>query len=174
MLHLPRASRAGEPPRSTNVLTIFAAMLVTLGSSILLRAQNTEGTILGTVKDPSGAVVAGATVRLKNQGTGAERTTTTDTNGDYRFTNAIVGSYVLSIEANGFQKEEFSQFDLLARETRRLDVALKVGTQAESVNVQASEVPDVQTDTSVISETKTGREAGGSASRDRDSRPRVH
>jgi len=68
MLHLPRSSRAGEPLHSTNVFTIFVAMLVTLGSSILTRAQNTEGTILGTVKDPSGAVVAGATVRLKNQG----------------------------------------------------------------------------------------------------------
>ena len=97
--------------------------------------------MLGTVKDPSGAVVAGAMVRLRNQGTGVEQTATTDVNGDYRFTNAQVGSYVLSIEAKGFQNEQFSQFDLLARETRRLDVALKVGTQAESVSVQASEVP---------------------------------
>ena len=96
--------------------------------SISLRAQNTEATVLGTVKDPSGGVVSGATVHLKNQGTGAERTATTDANGDYRFTNAQVGSYVLSIEATGFQQEQFSQFDLLARETRRLDVALKVGT----------------------------------------------
>jgi hypothetical protein len=134
------------------------ALFATLGSFISLRAQNTEGTVLGTVKDPSGAVVAGAMVRLRNQGTGVEQTATTDVNGDYRFTNAQVGSYVLSIEAKGFQNEQFSQFDLLARETRRLDVALKVGTQAESVSVQASEVPDIQTDTSVIAETKTGRE----------------
>jgi hypothetical protein len=63
----------------------------------------------------------------------------------------------LSIEASGFQKEQLSQFDLLARETRRLDVTLKVGTQAESVNVRA-EVADVQTDTTVVAETKTGRE----------------
>ena len=51
-----------------------------------LQAQNTEATVLGTVKDPSGAAVAGATVQLTNQGTNSQRTATTDENGDYRFT----------------------------------------------------------------------------------------
>ena len=115
-----------QKPASNIVLNlILMALLVNPLGSILLRAQNTEGTVLGTVKDPSGAVVAGATVHLRNQGTGAERSAVTDMNGDYRFTNSEVGSYVLSIEASGFQKEQFSQFDLLARETRRLDVTSK-------------------------------------------------
>ena len=129
-----------------------------MASCLFLRAQNTEATVLGTVKDASGSVVAGATVQLNNQGTSAQRSTTTDSNGDYRFTGVAIGTYVLLIGAPGFQQEQFSQFDLLARETRRFDVALKVASQAQSVDVQATDVPDVQTDTSNIAETKTGRE----------------
>lgn len=137
---------------------VAAALLIAIASSLTLQAQNTEATVLGTVRDPSGSVVAGATVQLSNQGTGSNRSATTDSNGDYRFSGVVIGSYVLKIDATGFQKEEFSQFDLLARESRRLDATLKIGTQAESVDVQATDVPDVQTDTSNIGETKTGRE----------------
>ncbi len=61
-----------------------------------LRAQNTEATVLGTVKDSSGAVVAGATVLLTNEGTSVQRTATTDGNGDYRFTGVQIGSYRLA------------------------------------------------------------------------------
>jgi hypothetical protein len=159
MMDSPQAMGVGCWKTGERMLwnTVVAVTLVAFAGIGLLRAQNIEGTVLGTVKDPSGAVVSGARLHLKNQGTGAERTTTTDANGDYRFTNAPVGSYVLSIEATGFQSEQLSQFDLLARETRRLDLTLKVGTQAQSVDVQA-QVADIQTDTTVIAETKTGRE----------------
>jgi hypothetical protein len=160
MSYSPRSICASflKAPLSILSKTVVAALLFAIASSIALWAQNTEATVLGTVKDPSGSVVAGAAVQLSNQGTGANRSATTDSNGDYRFSGVEIGSYVLRIDATGFQKEEFSQFDLLARETRRLDVALKVASQAQSVEVQATNVPDVQTDTSNIAETKTGRE----------------
>ena len=158
MLYTPRGISARRLQALMSFLsrTVLMALLIVLGST--LRAQNTEATVLGTVKDPSGSVVAGATVELSNQGTGASRSATTDSNGDYRFSGVEIGSYILKIDANGFQKEEFSKFDLLARESRRLDITLKIGTQAQSVDVQAADVPDVQTDTSNIGETKTGRE----------------
>jgi len=158
MLYTPRGFSAGHLQARMNFLsrTVLVALLIVLGSS--LRAQNTEATVLGTVKDPSGSVVAGATVQLTNQGTSLQRSATTDKNGDYRFTGIEIGSFRLSIEAAGFQKEEFSQFDLLARESRRLDANLKLGTQTQSIKVEATDVADVQTDTSNIAETKTGRE----------------
>jgi hypothetical protein len=160
MSYSPRSICAGflEARLSIRSKTVVAALLFAIASSICLWAQNTEATVLGTVRDPSGSVVAGAAVQLSNQGTGATRSATSDSNGDYRFSGVEIGSYVLKIDATGFQKEEFSQFDLLARETRRFDVALKVASQAQSVEVQAADVPDVQTDTSNIAETKTGRE----------------
>ena len=142
-----------------NILSKSLIMLLLIAAALpaVLRAQNTEATVLGTVKDPSGSVVAGATVQLTNQGTGASRSTMTDRNGDFLFSAVEIGSYTLSVEAAGFQKEQFSQFDLLARETRRLDAGMKLATQAQSINIE-SELPAVQTDTSSIAETKTGRE----------------
>jgi hypothetical protein len=97
-------------------------------------------------------------VDLLNKGTDARRATITNDEGDFRFPDIEAGFYVLTLEAPGFQREEFAQFDLLARETRRLDATLKVASQTQMVNVEASAGPAVQTDTSNISETKTGRE----------------
>jgi hypothetical protein len=125
---------------------------------MFLQAQNTAATVLGTVKDPSGLGVAGAKVELVNEGTNAKRTATTDSGGDFRFSGVEVGAYLLTVDASGFQKQQFAQFDLFARESRRLDSTLKLATQAESINVEASAGAPIQTDTSNIAETKTGRE----------------
>src|ERR1700734_2850043 len=70
-------------------------------------SQSTFGTILGTVKDPSGSVVAMATVTLTNTGTSAIRTATTSSNGAYEFVNTEIGNYKPSIEAPGFQSTEY-------------------------------------------------------------------
>ena len=147
---------AGGLRARASIVFLSAAMLFAVGFS--MKAQNVEGTVLGTVKDPSGASVSSAMVELVNQGTSAKRSVTTDNTGNFLFSGVGVGSYTLAVEAPGFQRAEFSEINLLARETRRFDVTLKIGTQSQSVTVQASEVPDIQTDTSVVAETKTGRE----------------
>ncbi|MBV9505377.1 MAG: TonB-dependent receptor [Acidobacteriia bacterium] len=110
------------------------------------------------MRDSSGLAVAAATVQLLNQGTGAKLSVTTDNNGDFRFSAVDIGSYVLEIAAPGFQKAQFAQFDVLARESRRLDAVLKLASQAQSITVETSVGPPIQTDTSNIAETKTGRE----------------
>ena len=75
MLNSPRAICAALLGGRVNILSqvVAAALLIAIASSLSLQAQNTEATVLGTVKDPSGSVVAGATVQLTNQGTGVER-----------------------------------------------------------------------------------------------------
>jgi hypothetical protein len=118
--------------------------------------QSTFGTVLGTVKDPSGSVVAMATVTLMNTGTSAEHTTTTNSNGGYEFVNVEIGNYKLTVDAPGFQKTEYQAFDLAARATVRVDVDLKVASQVTSVTVEAVAV--VQTDASNIAETKGSAE----------------
>lgn len=137
--------------------TIMALALAS-SSSVCLLAQNTEAAILGTVKDSSGLAVAMAKVQLVNKGTGAQLSATTDNSGDFRFPAVDVGSYVLEIDAPGFQKTQFAQFDVLARESRRLDAVLKLATQSQSITVETSAGPAIQTDASNIAETKTGRE----------------
>jgi hypothetical protein len=139
-------------------IVVKTAFLSILAGCNVAQAQSTFGTVLGTVRDPSGTVVATAAVRLTNKGTNAARSTLSSDVGSYEFSNVEVGSYELTVEAPGFQRLEFTVFDLGARETKRLDAALKVATQIQTVNVESSAGPMVQTDTSNIAETKTGRE----------------
>jgi hypothetical protein len=115
-------------------------------------AQSTFGTVLGTVKDPSGSLIPMATVELMNTGTSALRSTVTNTNGGYEFVNTEIGNYKLTVTAAGFQRTEYQAFDLAARATIRIDIDLKVASQAESVTVEAVAV--VQTDASSVSESK--------------------
>jgi Carboxypeptidase regulatory-like domain/TonB dependent receptor len=139
-------------------LAFSVAVVWVLASSGAIHAQSTFGTVLGTVKDPSGNLVSLAKVELRNKGTDAARSTLTNEAGSYQFSNVDVGTYVLIVEAPGFQKSEFTAFDLGARETKRLDADLKVSSQTTTVNVESSGGAVIQTDTSSISETKTGRE----------------
>jgi hypothetical protein len=127
-------------------------------AATLLPAQSTFGTILGSVRDTSGALVAGAEVTLKNTGTSAARTSTTDADGNYAFNNIDVGRYSLTIAAQGFEKESLPEIVLLARETRRLDAILKAGAAATTVVVVEDAAPVITTDVSNLAETKVGDE----------------
>ncbi len=115
-------------------------------------AQSTFGTVLGTVKDPSGSVIPEAKVDLLNTGTNGSRSTITSADGAYEFVNVNVGSYRLAVEAPGFQVTEYETFELAARATVRLDIQMRVASQATTVNVEAVSV--LETDASNIAETK--------------------
>src|ERR1700681_3304248 len=84
--------------RSTLLLLVF------LSSAFRLAGHATEGSILGTVTDSSGAAVPQATVRVTSVETGAGRVSETSSTGEYVVTNLSVGSYTVEIEAKGFQR----------------------------------------------------------------------
>jgi Carboxypeptidase regulatory-like domain/TonB dependent receptor len=124
-----------------------------------LSAQSTFGTILGTVHDGSGAVLAGAQLTLLNTGTQGARSATTDDNGDYAFRNIDVGSYQLTIAATGFQTLTLPAISVTARETRRLDAVLKLSGETQTVVViDDSAMPVINTEVSSIAQTKVGDE----------------
>src|SRR6202453_2694851 len=81
-------------------------MIYCIGGSAAL-AQSTYGTILGTVSDQRGGVLAAAKITLKDRGTSVERTGVSNESGDYGFVNIGPGAYDLTIELNGFQKAHF-------------------------------------------------------------------
>ncbi len=126
--------------------------------TIISPAQSTFGEFVGTVKDPSGAVVAGCTVTVKNLGTGATRTATTDSNGDYTVVNLEPGNYEMTMETSGFQKVTRPNLQLLSRQTVRVDGAMTVAAQAQTVEVNVQAEAPINTEVSSISETKLGRE----------------
>lgn len=134
-------------------LLILNAVLASIACS-----QSTYGSFVGTVKDPSGSVVAGCSVTVRNLGTSVSRTATTDSTGNYNVVNLEPGTYEISMEMQGFQKATYSNLPLLARQTVRVDGALVIGTQAQSVEVNTAQEAPINTEVSNIAETKLGRE----------------
>ncbi len=114
-------------------LAIFA---LTLGVSMGF-AQVDTGTILGTVKDQSGAVVPGAKVTIVNQGTADSITTLTRSDGTYIVTPLKIGTYRISVELAGFKKEENAAFDLNIQQQAVVDFVLQAGATNETVQVTA-------------------------------------
>ncbi len=146
------ASFASSRRRSIRLLPLTLAMFCFLGLVQGAFAQSTFGTVLGTVRDPSGSLIPGAVITLLNTGTNAENSAISNSSGGYEFVNVEIGNYRLSVAATGFQKTEYQAFEVNARATVRVDIDLKVASQATSVTVEAVAV--VQTDASNIAETK--------------------
>ncbi len=105
----------------------------------------TTGRIAGVVKDPSGAVIAGAEVSVTRQATGEERKVATDETGNYSVPLLPPGAYQVSIAARGFRRAFFPQVVVNLTETTAIDAVLAVGEVTESVTVTAAG-PLVQTD----------------------------
>jgi hypothetical protein len=110
------------------------------------------GTILGTVKDSSGAFVAGAQLTIRNQDTGLTRTTVSGADGSYRFDALPVGSYEIRTEQAGFRTEVRSGITLFVAQQATVDIALEVGTISQQVQV-TSAAQAVDTTTSSLTST---------------------
>jgi hypothetical protein len=103
------------------------------------------GKIIGTVVDPSGAVIPGAKVTLRNPSTGLTRATQTDATGSYEFMLVPVGeNYVVEVEAGGFRKALQEGVTLLVNQVYRTDFRLQIGSTTQSVEVSA-EAAQVET-----------------------------
>jgi len=102
-----------------------------------LSAQTITGSITGSVKDSSGASVAGARVKLVQAATGAEREEATNGRGDFVVSNLPPGEYTLSVSQPGFKTVERKGLRLSASEILPADVVLEVGAVAETVTVTA-------------------------------------
>ena len=138
------------------VLPVLFLALMTLSTPVL--AQSTFGSFIGTVSDVSGAVVKGASVTLVDVGTSVQKKVVTDESGAFSFLNVTAGRYRLTVEAPGFQKVEFTDLDLLARENKRVDASLKAGAATETMNVEGGAIGVVTTDASNIEANRTGKE----------------
>ena len=96
------------------------------------------GGLQGTVKDPTGAVIAGAQVTVRNEETGASQTTRTDANGSYHFYNVPAGNSALFVNSPGFQRFSLSNIYLGVGRTNEIHATLQVGATTETVEVTAA------------------------------------
>jgi hypothetical protein len=99
-------------------------------------AQQTLGGIAGTLTDPSGSVVPGATVTIVGDQTKLTRTLQTTENGSYDFVNLPIGSYTISVTHTGFQSLNIPSIQVQANRTATVNATLKIGQVGESITVE--------------------------------------
>jgi Carboxypeptidase regulatory-like domain len=144
------------------VLAFASVVLIaSLVSSPKLSAQSlTTGAIVGTVTDPSGAVVSNAELTATNVETGQERTSTTGSNGTYTISQLGPGRYQLSVSAAGFKVAVLGPIAVAVSRTASADVSLEVGEQTQVVQVtgqpQILEPANPNTTTTITSQMIAG------------------
>ena len=151
--------KTGDELGAVQKLASFLAIcVVVLGLSTAGLAQELAATLTGTVTDPSGALVAGATVVVHSNETGIdERTVTTTNTGSFNVTNLTAGRYTVTVRNAGFQTYVANEVILNVAEKHTLDVQLKPGKASETVEVVAENTP-IQTTTAEQSGTITGEQ----------------
>src|ERR1700686_645567 len=128
----------------------IAALLMAIVFSVSTNAQTFRGTILGTVTDTSGAAVSGATVSVKNTGTGLLRTVTTDDDGNYSTPELPIGTYSVTVEKSGFKAGLVSGISVEVSTERRADVVLQPGEVSEIVEVSGDALTQVESTSNTL------------------------
>jgi hypothetical protein len=128
--------------RLTLLLSLFSLFFV---SHAHVRGQTLYGSLVGTVTDPSGAVVPSANVTVTDVGTGQIRQDKTDQSGRYNLVNLVPGTYNVTVSASGFRNTEQTNLVITPNTVDRVDVHLEVGQASEQVTVSAEAV-ELQTD----------------------------
>jgi hypothetical protein len=119
--------------RKTIGVVVFLISVAVVGL-----AQVDTGSLVGTVKDASGALLPGVTVTATNTDTGIATATKTEQNGDYVITPLHIGRYSISVEVTGFHREIRKDIVLDVQQTIRLDFSLKVGAVSETMEVSGA------------------------------------
>jgi hypothetical protein len=143
--------------RFSFVRGLIAAVLVTGLTSGIAHAQGSFFTSLsGTVVDPSGAVIPGADVKVKNNGTGQESNTVSGTDGSFTIPSLAGGSYSVTVSLMGFKTAVLNTVTLQAAVPANVKVTLQVGALEENVTVVGDSALVVQTQTPSISTNLSG------------------
>ncbi len=137
--------------------TRFLLVALTLLIPVNLGAQVDTATVVGIVRDTSGAVLPGTTVTATEVRTGAASSTETDGSGNYVLTSLPIGTYSLSAELPGFKKNSRDGIVLRVQDRVRLDFELEVGDIAETVTVVSS-TPRLETETSSLGQVMESHE----------------
>jgi hypothetical protein len=129
-----------HPMRLLVTTRLYRTLLAILAAALLLPpaaafAQFDSSTVLGAIKDSSGAFVPGATVTLKNAATGIMATAVTDAEGSYQFLNVRIGTYSVRAELQGFSAAEAKAVSVTVNARQRVDLTLAVGNVGETVEV---------------------------------------
>src|SRR5580693_4717999 len=144
----------GKSMRRAKTLTLFLMVLLT---TLNVAAQQITASIRGTVNDPSGAIVQGATVTARQTETGLTRAVVTDHQGEYVLVELPIGHYQLEVQAKGFQKYLQQGISLDVNQMATVGIHLKLGAETQQVQVSA-DAALVQNTVSSLGQTVMERE----------------
>ena len=144
--HLARYFRVSASAR------VLATLVLILTCSIIALGQQTTGSIVGTVKDQQGALVATATVKAINVDTGFSRSAPANSYGEYRIDYLPVGKYSVEAVAAGFERFVQQNLALNVDQTLTVDVKLTVGVQSQTITVNEAP-PAINTSDAVLGKT---------------------
>ena len=130
--------------KSSRVLVLFVLALVVLTGALFAQSQATTGVIEGTVVDPSGAALPGATVAVKNTATNFEKTVTTETDGRFRALLLPLGPYQVTTSLQGFATLIRDGLDLQVGQSLNLQLQMQISAVQEQITV-SGEAPTVET-----------------------------
>jgi Carboxypeptidase regulatory-like domain/TonB dependent receptor/TonB-dependent Receptor Plug Domain len=128
----------------------IATLLMAIVFSVSTNGQTFRGTILGTVTDTSGAAVSGATVSVKNTGTGLLRTVNTGDDGSYSAPELPIGTYSVTVEKSGFKVGLVNGISVEVSTERRADVVLQPGDVSQTVEVSGDTLPQVESTSNTL------------------------
>src|SRR6266852_230992 len=128
----------GSPMRIRPFVVALSLAAAVLFLTMPAQTQTVFGTILGTVTDPSGAVLPNVVITVTNQGENISHEVRSDAQGNYQAENMKAGLYTVSARATGFKDMVLRDVRLEARQTARADIKLTMGSAAEKVTVEAN------------------------------------
>ncbi len=131
---------------STHLIRAAAMAFAVLAFAVTgTLAQTITGSIRGTVTDPSGAVIAGASVTATNVSTGVNTRTLTDKDGEYNIQFLPIGTYTVTVRASGFRTVQINAFPLQIDQIAKVDAILHVGSASTTITVTSETSPLLQT-----------------------------
>src|ERR1700733_6500651 len=136
--------------------TLLAIALCFSVFSFVALGQTTTGSIVGTVTDPSGAAVTGATITLTSTETGEGHSATTDSSGDSQFVSLTPENYKIDIEGTGFKHYTRDPIVVQVDQVFRVNAAMEVGAVNQQV-VVTSQAPIMQTETASLGQVVSGK-----------------
>ena len=152
----------------TRALILWSAILVLAIFSGTTANAQFNASLRGTVSDPSGAVIPGATVTLTEKNTGQNKVAQSDGSGIYTFNALAPGDYSVTAERQGFKKQAVAQVVLIPEQPNALNIKMELGDVAQTVTVNGSSTPLLDTDTATVSATISSNEIQHLPSYNRD------
>jgi outer membrane receptor protein involved in Fe transport len=152
-----RPSKSAWYKSVSNQIWIALLVISSAMNPNYVKAQTSYGSVVGTVKDSAGALIAGAQVQLTNTGTNAEQKAVTGSAGTYTFINLNPGSYSVTVSHSGFKASTANQVDVQIGGITRVDLALEVGQVTEAVTV-TDVTAGIQTDNASLGGVIEGRQ----------------